>query len=58
MKKLLIICMLCMLCGCASTYTTEKAAYRKELSEKRITQDDYNYLIQGNKEVHKMYKLR
>jgi hypothetical protein len=47
-----------MLGSCASTYTTEKAAYRKELSEKRITQDDYNYLIQGNKEVHKMHKLR
>ena len=51
-KKLLIVCISCILCSCASTYTTK--VYKKELSEKKINKSEYNYLVQGNKELNKM----
>ena len=53
-KKLLIVCLLCILCSCTSTYTVRKATYNKELSEKKINKSEYNYLMQGNKELNKM----
>lgn len=60
MKKLLIICaVLMLLCGCAATRTTDSTAlYKKELSEKKINRSEYNYLLNGQKELNKMNKDR
>jgi hypothetical protein len=56
MKKLLIICMVFTLCGCAATRITDNSLYKKELSEKKISKADYNYLVKGQNEIHAMYK--
>ena len=58
MKKLLIICAVLMLCGCASIRQDRKSVYEKELKEGKITRSDYNYLIQGQRELNKMNKDR
>ena len=59
MKKLLIICAVLMLCSCASTkQVDQKPVYQKELKEGKITRSDYNYLMQGQKELNKMNKDR
>jgi anaerobic C4-dicarboxylate transporter len=59
MKKLLIICAVLMLCSCASIKRVDwKPVYQKELKEGKITRSDYNYLMQGQKELNKMNKDR
>jgi hypothetical protein len=55
MKKLLMICAVFMLCSCASTkQVDQKPVYQKELKEGKITRSDYNYLMQGQKELNKI----
>ena len=60
MKKLLIICIVLMLlCGCVATRTTDSTAlYKEELSEKKINKSEYNYLLNGQRELNKMNEDR
>jgi uncharacterized protein YceK len=60
MKKLLIICaVLMLLCGCAATRTTDSTAlYKEELSEKKVNKSEYNYLLNGQRELNEMNKDR
>ncbi len=58
-KLQLIIFAVLMLCSCASIKQADrKPVYEKELKEGKITRSDYNYLMQGQKELNKMNKDR
>ena len=56
MRKLLIICTVFTLVGCSATRIMDNDLYKKELSEKKISNADYNYLVKGRNEIHAMYK--
>ena len=52
MRKLLIFFAVMLLAGgCASL---QKADYKSELKENRITKSEYNYLMHGQKELNGM----
>nr|WP_298672494.1 hypothetical protein [uncultured Prevotella sp.] len=59
MKKLLIVCAVLLLCGCGTVKDTDNSSfYKKEFRENKITKDDYNFLINGQRELNEMNRDR
>ena len=58
MKKLLIVCAVLLLCGCRTVKDMGNSSlYKKEFQENNITMSDYDFLMNGDKELHNMRLL-